>query len=451
MDYCDVMKWFEQVHQINQDDLIDSLDSFRSIRYENKNGNQIDIFQSSSDSLNKIIRIDSSSFIYPIDSIDLDAIKQWHSNPERRFEICKEVFRTLKNLKSPWMQRSEIVNDPSLNYHLHLEFLERIWNNLERKFLEDDDGFDQSSFDPQIIYYHVVFMRKFSILTIFKQLLIRLFLRGEPITIVSNGLNSISIEFLKQILLNEGVPRSVLKLMVNFEPIFGQKSSIIFLLTDTADVHSAILKACEMMRLNEIDCCRVFAQESHRNKIEEIITRYRRTFMLNDLDNLDEIFGLDIESTTIAINRKEDRDRDNRIETKNTSTKTIVSNQFGLKLNYFRSIDESISFISDLIDRQDEQNPRFLSIWIEETGEGIKIANQFVRKLRMISINCVDCVDDCMESIININQFDPHPHHRNLKWPSLEVIEHFRFRRFLNENNLLPNKDLDLHQPQNNR
>lgn len=313
----------------------------------------IKIHQSPQSLLDKISFIENNfTLTYPMIHLN----DTWYYEVQVRIRVAETLIAKLSQLK-PLAMGTEISNIHKFKFQRRLQALNAM--------LKKAEPINQKL--PNVCHYRVINCTKTSILACFHDVLAEI-IHGTPILLVTDLYSTIPIVFLREMFIECGGPASVFKHLIDFR-ISNQGQIGTYLLTDTADIHSALDNLFDVYIVSNLSCIKVFAQESLRPKIEAIVEQKLKNQFVND--------SLFAENESFSIGSK---------ACLNLDAIRVDQNNQGIEFHYYRYVDESINMINRL--KGSSYRTSFVSIWsTEDIGIGYKIARQ-IQTTQRKSINC---------------------------------------------------------------
>ncbi|XP_027199406.2 uncharacterized protein LOC113793556 [Dermatophagoides pteronyssinus] len=343
--YLDLDKWLSN-HLNIKDDSGGDADHFETLSIDKYS---VKIHQSSRTLLDKISFIENDfTLIYPI----VVCNDTWRDDSQVRIRVAETLMAKLSQLK-PMAKVAEISSIDNLKFQQRLQALNVILKKAEI----------QNQKLPKVCHYRVINCTKISILACFYDVLVEI-IHGTPFILRTDLYSTIPVALLREMFIESGGPASVFGHLIDFK-ITNQGQIGTYILTETADIHSALDNLFDVYIVSNLSCIKVFAQESLRSTIETIIRQKLKNQYVNN--------SLFAENEPFSINSK---------AFLNFDAICVDYHDQGIGFHYYRFADESINMINRF------KGSSFVSIWSsEDIGIGHKIARQ-IQTTRNVSINC---------------------------------------------------------------
>ncbi|OTF80249.1 hypothetical protein BLA29_004713 [Euroglyphus maynei] len=248
-DFMDLEKWLSNHLEIKDDSGGDS-DHHETLSIDKFS---IKIYQSAPALLDKISSIENDfTLLYPM------ALQNntWYDDGQVRISVAEKMMAKLSQLK-PMAISTEISN---LKFQRRLQALNLILTKTEL----------QNQKLPKLCHYHVINCTKVSILSCFHDVLVEI-INGTPFLLLTNLYSTIPIVMLREMFIECGGPASVFGHLIDFRTSNIRQQIGTYMLTETADIHSALDNLFDVYIVSNVSCIKVFVQESLKPKIKTII------------------------------------------------------------------------------------------------------------------------------------------------------------------------------------
>lgn len=186
---------------------------------------------------------------------------------------------------------------------------------------------------------------------------------GIPLTIVSNAQSAIHVAYLLDQLTAFGLPSGLVQQLIDFD-VSGPIGS--FILLDSADIDAVLDAALNSAVVYGVPSIKVFAIESAKNAIQEVLKHKLKIEYSGDLWYESELFPQTLSDPAVHFDP---------INFETTSA--------GIELHYFRSAPEAVKLVNHLVGPYRQQ---FVSIWSENSSLALKIASA-IKSSKNVAVN----------------------------------------------------------------